>query len=268
MPWKSKPRHLKKSFSSDLEGGKESARWGPGGSLGHQGVQQGRGSATSPHVAGTAVHTIRTWGVIPGVAGATAGYRSVSLLMSLATGGIQTSHSQLEFNVRITRHRLLNPQCQALQGTAARWKPSALPSGPWGSEQRVASNQEPVRTQFCRQPHGWAWVQTLPGQAFKYGCSWLTRRQRRCISVQGPSPHWSWAISCVAVDNQPICRTPQSTLSTSTVQIMTELLILKTISGRQKEHRAGGPRKFAAVVQGREVGSWARVATEGTGRRG
>lgn len=46
-------------------------------------------------------------------------------------------------------------------------------------------------------------------------------------------------ISCVAIDNQPICRTPQSTLSTSTVQIMTELLILKMISGRQKTHSQG-----------------------------
>lgn len=145
MPWKSKPRDLKKSFSSDLEGGKESARWSPGGNPVHQGVQQGRGSVTSPHVTGTALHTIRSSGFIPCV-GATAGYRRVSLLMSLATGGIQTSRSQLEFNVRITRHRLLNPQCQALQGTAARWKPSALPSGPWGSELRVASHQEPVRT--------------------------------------------------------------------------------------------------------------------------
>ena len=53
MPWKSKPRDLKKSFSSDLEGGKESARWSPGGNPVHQGVQQGRGSVTSPHVTGT-----------------------------------------------------------------------------------------------------------------------------------------------------------------------------------------------------------------------
>ena len=69
-----------------------------------------------------------------------------TLLISLATGGIQTSRIQLEFNVWVTRHHSLNPKCQALQGTAERWKPSALPSGPWGNELRAASNQEPVRT--------------------------------------------------------------------------------------------------------------------------
>ena len=52
----------------------------------------------------------------------------------------------IHFSVRITRHRLLNPGCQALRGTAEWWKPAALLSGPRGGELRAASNPEPVRT--------------------------------------------------------------------------------------------------------------------------
>lgn len=144
--------------------------------------------------------------------------------MSLATGGIQTAHLQLEFSVWITRHHSLNPKCQALQGTAERWKPSALPSGPWGNELRAASNQEPVRDL------------TLPtATQASVGANCLAKPSnntapadleaeglRKCTDSQ-PTLEFGM-ISCVAVDNQPICPTAQSTLSTSTV-LMTELLI-------------------------------------------